>query len=186
MLHEGRVDRARELVDRNASVFRALPEGVEAVVVLEPSCASMLVEDAGWVVPGAPEAGLPVRSFDAFVAERGSESPFRGGGPVLVHGHCHAKALWGMDPTTRALRLAPGTDVQVVDSGCCGMAGSFGFEAEHERVSMAMGERALFPAVRDTERTVIAAGTSCRQQILHGTGRHALHPAEYLASKLRA
>jgi Fe-S oxidoreductase len=64
------------------------------------------------------------------------------------------------------------------------MAGSFGFEAEHLQVSMAMGERALFPAVRDTDRTVIAAGTSCRQQIRFGAAKTALHPAEYLASKL--
>jgi Fe-S oxidoreductase len=83
------------------------------------------------------------------------------------------------------LALAPGADVEVVDSGCCGMAGLFGYEKGHYEVSMKMGERRLFPAVRGAERRVVVApGTSCREQILSGTGRRALHPTEYLAQLL--
>src|SRR5215211_226228 len=81
--------------------------------------------------------------------------------------------------------LVPGSDVRTVDSGCCGMAGLFGYEEGHYEVSMKMGERRLFPAVRGAEgRVVVAPGTSCREQILGGTGRRALHPAEYLAQLL--
>src|SRR3712207_5257981 len=88
-------------------------------------------------------------------------------------------------PTEEALALAPGADVEVVDSGCCGMAGLFGYEKNHYEVSIKMGERRLFPAVREAGgRFVIAPGTSCREQISDGTGRRALHPAEYLASLL--
>jgi Fe-S oxidoreductase len=121
------------------------------------------------------------------VVEGGAELPLGGGSPVLLHGHCHQKALVGTGPTERALALAPGTRVSVVDSGCCGMAGLFGYEKDHYEVSMKMGERRLFPAVRAAspgERVVVAPGTSCREQISGGTGRYALHPAEYLAWRL--
>jgi FAD/FMN-containing dehydrogenase/Fe-S oxidoreductase len=186
MLHEGLVDRARERIRHNAEVFLGMDDSVEAVLVLEPSCASALVEDAAWVDRSATEAMGVVRLFDEFVADRGSPELFREGEPLLLHGHCHAKSLWGTEPTVAALSLVPNTDVAVVDSGCCGMAGSFGYEAEHFELSRAMGERVLFPAVRETSRRVIAPGISCRQQIRFGTGREALHPAEYLAAKLRA
>ncbi len=185
LFHEGLVDRARARVRRNLDVLTPLLPEVEAVVFLEPSCASALAEDARWVVPEAAGLEGHVRLFEELVAEAASPDLFADGEPLLLHGHCHAKALWGVEPTVAALEVVPGTKVEVVDSGCCGMAGSFGFEAEHAEMSLAMGERALFPAVRATDRTVIAPGTSCRQQILHGTGRSSLHPAEYLAGKLR-
>jgi FAD/FMN-containing dehydrogenase/Fe-S oxidoreductase len=184
LLHEGLVDKARRRATTNYRTLSAVAERVEAIVVLEPSCASVLAEDIAWLVPEARSLRGHVKLFEEFVAERGSPDAFGSGEPLLLHGHCHAKALWGTEPTVAALGLPAGTDVEVVDSGCCGMAGSFGFEAEHLQVSMAMGERALFPAVRATDRTVIAAGTSCRQQIRFGAAKTALHPAEYLASKL--
>ena len=92
----------------------------------------------------------------------------------------------GTNPSTRTLTL-PGYDVTEVDSGCCGMAGAFGYEIEHYDISMAMAERRLLPAVRDqSEDTLIAAaGVSCRQQIKHGAGRQALHPAEILRAALK-
>jgi Fe-S oxidoreductase len=103
-----------------------------------------------------------------------------------LHGHCHQKALVGTGPTERVLSLT-GTTVTTVDSGCCGMAGLFGYEKGHYEISMKMGERRLFPTVRDaTGREVVAPGTSCREQILGGTGRRALHPAEYLAGLLNS
>jgi Fe-S oxidoreductase len=104
------------------------------------------------------------------------------GRKLLLHGHCHQKAHTGMGPLTRCLRLAAGLDVSEVDSGCCGMAGSFGFEEEHYKLSMEIGERRLFKAVREAQPDVeiVAPGVSCRQQIEHGTGRTARHPVEVL------
>ena len=94
----------------------------------------------------------------------------------------------GTQPSRAALGWLPGVTVREVDSGCCGMAGSFGFESEHYEVSLAMGERVLFKAIRDLppDALVVAAGASCRQQILHGTGRRAVHLVEALADALDA
>lgn len=101
---------------------------------------------------------------------------------IKLHGHCHQKALSSIDPTTWLLSLPERYTVEVIPSGCCGMAGSFGYEAEHYEVSMKVGEQTLFPAVRAAAAdTIIAApGTSCRHQIADGTGRTALHPIEIL------
>src|SRR5258708_6030780 len=105
---------------------------------------------------------------------------------VLFHGHCHQKALAGTAATTALLRAIPGADVVEVDAGCCGMAGSFGFEAEHYELSMRIRELRLFPAIRaEPNDTIIAAtGVSCRQQIAHGTGRSARHPLEIVRQAL--
>ena len=90
-----------------------------------------------------------------------------------------------MAPTLDLLAWVPGYQVQPVDSGCCGMAGSFGYKAEHYDVSMAIGERVLFPAVREQpDAGVVVSGISCRQQVLHGTGRSSRHPIEWIADAL--
>jgi FAD/FMN-containing dehydrogenase/Fe-S oxidoreductase len=104
----------------------------------------------------------------------------------LFHGHCHQKALSGTAHALELLRCIPGATVHEVDSGCCGMAGSFGYETEHFAISQKMGERALFPAVRalPPEGVVVAMGTSCRQQIRGGTGRRPRHLVEVLAEAL--
>ncbi len=102
---------------------------------------------------------------------------------ALIHGHCHEKALIGSRFLKEAVALA--YSVEEIDSGCCGMAGSFGFEKEHYDVSMAIGRRRLFPAVeRNRMRIVVAPGVSCRQQVEHATGKKALHPAEALVLAL--
>ena len=104
---------------------------------------------------------------------------------ALVHGHCHQKALSTMG-ASRACLGAAGLSVSETNAGCCGVAGSFGYEAEHYDVSVAIAEDRLAPAVRAAaDAVVVAAGTSCREQIAHTTGRAALHPAEVLASRLR-
>ncbi|MCQ2341168.1 MAG: hypothetical protein MJZ48_01750, partial [Paludibacteraceae bacterium] len=107
---------------------------------------------------------------------------------IYLHGHCHQKALVGVEKTAECLRLT-GAEVKVIPSGCCGMAGSFGYEKEHYATSMAIGEMVLFPAVRQATKAqpqvlVAAPGTSCRQQILDGTGVKALHPIEILYNAL--
>jgi FAD/FMN-containing dehydrogenase/Fe-S oxidoreductase len=104
----------------------------------------------------------------------------------LLHGHCHQKALVGTSHALALLHMIPGAQAREIDSGCCGMAGSFGYEAEHHAISQAIGERALFPAVRALAPAaeMVAMGTSCRQQIADGTGRRARHLVEVLADAL--
>jgi Fe-S oxidoreductase len=101
---------------------------------------------------------------------------------LLLHGHCHQKALVGTTPTLALLRLPKAYEVAEIPSGCCGLAGSFGYEAEHYDVSMTIGRQRLFPAVEnaDAETEIVADGISCRQQIQHATGRQARHLIEVL------
>jgi Fe-S oxidoreductase len=107
---------------------------------------------------------------------------------IWVHGHCHQKALVGTEKTVATLKLLKNSQIHVIPSGCCGMAGSFGYEKEHYKTSLAIGEMVLFPTIRKAmENTngivpviISAPGTSCRQQILDGTGVHAVHPIEIL------
>jgi FAD/FMN-containing dehydrogenase/Fe-S oxidoreductase len=186
MLSEGLVDEARKNAGRNLDLLMPLVERDVPLVGLEPSCILTLRDDYRKLLPDderVEKLARATRLFEEAMLELDAELLLREGTPVLLHGHCHQKALVGTDPTERVLGLA--ADVEVVDSGCCGMAGLFGYEKGHYEVSMKMGERRLFPAVREAgERVVVAPGTSCREQILDGTERRALHPAEYLASLL--
>jgi Fe-S oxidoreductase len=101
----------------------------------------------------------------------------------VLHGHCHQKALRGAGGSAAALRLVPGLDVSVLDAGCCGMAGSFGFEKEHYDLSVKVAELSLLPALAAAPgATVAAPGTSCRHQIKDLARRRALHPLEVLAA----
>jgi Fe-S oxidoreductase len=188
MLSEGLVDEARKNAKRNLDVLYPLVERGVPLVGLEPSCILTIRDDYEKLLPDdgrVEELAGATRLFEEALLELEPELPLHEGSPVLLHGHCHQKALVGTGPTERVLSLASGADVEVVDSGCCGMAGLFGYERDHYEVSMKMGERRLFPAVRGAEgRVVVASGTSCREQILGGTGRRALHPAEYLAQLL--
>jgi Fe-S oxidoreductase len=190
MLSEGLVEEARASARRNLDILSPLVERGLPLVGLEPSCILTIRDDYRKLLPGDERvealAGA-TRLFEEALLELDAELPLHEGSPVLLHGHCHQKALVGTGPTEGVLALAPGSDVEVVDSGCCGMAGLFGYEKGHYEVSMKMAERRLFPAVRKAsreERVVVAPGTSCREQILDGTGRRALHPAEYLAQLL--
>jgi Fe-S oxidoreductase len=111
-----------------------------------------------------------------------SDSFTKGSKQIKLHGHCHQKALSSVNYSAWIMSLPENYTVDVIPSGCCGMAGSFGYEAEHYDISMQVGELVLFPAVRNTtDDTIIAApGTSCRHQIKDGTNRVALHPVEIL------
>ncbi len=106
---------------------------------------------------------------------------------IFLHGHCHQKALASVELSAKMLSLPRNYTVETIPSGCCGMAGAFGYEKEHYQVSMAIGEQVLFPAVRSADESVVisAPGTSCRQQILDGTGRLAKHPVEILREALK-
>jgi Fe-S oxidoreductase len=106
---------------------------------------------------------------------------------IRLHGHCHQKAISSMVPTKGILSLPVNYEVQLIPSGCCGMAGSFGYEKEHYELSMQIGELVLFPTVRELDKEVLIAapGTSCRHQIMDGTGRKALHPVQILWDALK-
>ncbi len=190
MLSEGLVDEARENARRNLDLLEPMLERGVPLVGLEPSCILTMRDDYRKLLPDderVEKLADATRLFEEALLELAEDAdlPLEGGSPVLLHGHCHQKALVGTGPTEQVLGLA-GADVEVVDSGCCGMAGLFGYEKGHYEVSMKMGGRRLFPAVRNAEgRAVVAPGTSCREQIRRGTGARAIHPAEYLAGYLK-
>jgi hypothetical protein len=106
---------------------------------------------------------------------------------IKIHGHCHQKSLSSVEATFAMLNLPKNSVVTIYNSGCCGMAGSFGYEKEHYDISMQMGEDTLFPKIRatDSETVIAAAGTSCRHQIYDGTNRKALHPVTILRACLK-
>ncbi len=163
------------------------------IVGLEPSCVLTFREEYPDLLQDARVHTLAKATFlfEEFMQEPERQSRLR---PhfvrpeksFLLHGHCHLKALVGMEPTLALLRLLPDVQVECVDSGCCGMAGSFGFEKEHYQISMAMGRRVLFEAIerKSDDWDVVAPGVSCRQQIEHATGRKAKHPVQVLAEHL--
>jgi FAD/FMN-containing dehydrogenase/Fe-S oxidoreductase len=202
-ISKGCLKLARRFAVRNVRLLADLVTADSPLVGIEPSCILSFRDEYPDLVP--PEMrqtahGLAANCllFDEFImreaaAGRISSDAFREDPvDVWLHGHCHQKALVGIDKTASALRLLPGATVHVIPSGCCGMAGSFGYEKEHYRRSLEIGEMVLFPAVRralETEGTVpavvVAPGTSCRQQILDGTGAHAVHPVELLYAWLR-
>jgi Fe-S oxidoreductase len=107
---------------------------------------------------------------------------------VLLHGHCQQKALSSTQYTLKMLSIPENYNAKEIPSGCCGMAGSFGYEKEHYKISMQIGELVLFPAVRKakTETIIVAPGTSCRHQIKDGTGKSAMHPVEVLFAALKS
>ncbi len=105
--------------------------------------------------------------------------------PILLHGHCHQKAFGAVSPILDVLKLIPGAKPELIESSCCGMAGSFGYEASHYDVSMQMAELSLLPAIRkQPDAIVVADGTSCRHQIKDGAQREAIHVAQLLANQL--
>ena len=191
LISKGMLGEAKAHAEWN--VARLLPwvaRGI-AIVGLEPSCLLTLRDEYVDLLRTDEAREVARASFllEEFLLReraRGLTLPFqRGTRRALLHGHCHQKALVGTAPTVAALTWA-GFEVTEVDSGCCGMAGSFGFEKEHYDISVSLGNRRLAPAVNgapaDTE--VIAPGISCRQQIQHLTGRAAKHPAEALRDSL--
>lgn len=188
-ISKGLVEQARASVRDCVDKLSPFAERGIPIVGLEPSCLLTLRDEIFTLLPDEPRAAKIAENsflFEEFIAKLADEGTLhidikQALGKVLLHGHCHQKALVGTGPSKQTLAVAGG-EVQEVDSGCCGMAGSFGYEAEHYDVSMAMGERRLLPAVRAVgeDTTIVAAGVSCRQQIKHGTGRRALHPAEAL------
>jgi Fe-S oxidoreductase len=177
---------ARQLGLVLASLAQAVRDGVP-VVALEPSCLAVFRDELTRMLPGDPAAKrlgeLAVSLAELLVGD--GYAPPQLGGRAVVHGHCHHKAVVGMAADERLLAAA-GVDAELLDAGCCGMAGAFGFDRRHYDVSMRVGELALLPAVRSVppDSLLMADGFSCREQILHATGRRALHTAEVLRMAL--
>lgn len=179
----GLLEKAKEYLQRILRVMGAKIDAGVPVVVLEPSCASVFRDELRNLFPMDVRA-MKLRSQTFLLSEflehhaagyRPKQLPCK----VLLHGHCHHKALMKMDDEGSLLRKM-GADLQFIDAGCCGMAGSFGFEKEKFAMSQAIGERVLLPAVRKTspETLIISDGFSCREQIRQSTERRAIHIAE--------
>jgi FAD/FMN-containing dehydrogenase/Fe-S oxidoreductase len=195
-LSKGLIDPARRMAAAmTGRLAEAAGRGVP-IVGVEPSCLLTLRDEYLTLLPGdagaravAAATRLPEELLLEAIGDGRLVLPQRNdvsGRRVLFHGHCHQKALAGTAATTALLRAIPGADVTEIDAGCCGMAGSFGFEAEHYNLSMDIGELRLFPAIRSepADTVVTATGVSCRQQIVHGTGRDARHPVELIRQLL--
>ena len=171
---------------------------VKAIVVAEPSCLASFKDD--WLTlklktPKDVRQRLAAKSFlvEDFIEQEWDTHPHpaavsrRPGPPVILHGHCHQKALWGDETSSRLLARVFGDRLTTLPSGCCGMAGSFGYLAKRYDVSMRIGELGVFPPVRAAaaDAIIVAPGTSCRHQIHDGTGRTARHPIEVIRDVLR-
>jgi FAD/FMN-containing dehydrogenase/Fe-S oxidoreductase len=193
-ISKGMIKEARAAARSTLTHLAPLAERGIPIVGLEPSSLLTLRDDYLYLLPDDPRVPLVAAhafTFEEFIADLADAGQLRltfSDKPrhILLHGHCHQKALVGTKPAIRALSLPPNTTITEVDSGCCGMAGSFGYEAEHYDISMQMAERRLLPAVREAgdDTLIVAAGISCRQQIKHGAARQALHPAEVLRAAL--
>jgi FAD/FMN-containing dehydrogenase/Fe-S oxidoreductase len=192
MISKGFLTEARDLIQ--AQLPHLLPRLADGVPLLglEPSCLLTLADEWPELLP-CPETRQVAAAAQLAEAWLAGEirarrcqlrlRPRRE--KCVVHGHCHQKALVGMSGTTAALRLVPGLEVVPLDTGCCGMAGSFGFEKEHYDLSVAIAELDLLPALRaEPDALVVAPGTSCRHQIKDLASRRALHPLEVVAAAL--
>jgi FAD/FMN-containing dehydrogenase/Fe-S oxidoreductase len=191
-ISKGLLGEARAMAARNTDLLLADAEAGRPLIFCEPSCLSAVREDAPALLRGearrkAEAVATQSVLFEEFLAARAPRLPLEPGPTgILLHGHCHQKSMSLVAPAKALLSTIPSTTVVDLDAGCCGMAGSFGYAREHYDVSRAIGERKLFPAVRQKPdgAVVVAAGTSCRHQIADFTGERAVHPAVLLAGLL--
>jgi len=197
MISKGMLEAARANAVYNVNLLAPYVEQGIPIIGCEPSCLLTLRDEYSDLVSDKRVDTVAANSFmiEEFLAQlhgRGElQLPFKETKrTLLLHGHCHQKALIGTGPSLTVLRLPPGFEVEEVNSGCCGMAGSFGFEQEHYELSRAIGARRLFPAVEakmqatNGDFDVVAAGVSCRQQVEHFTGKRPKHLVEVLAEAL--
>lgn len=190
-LSKGLIAEARKVAQHTVSQLAPFAKKGIPIVGVEPSTLLTLRDEYKHLLPQDPDMILVAQNsytFEEFIARLAEKGELNltfteERRHLLLHGHCHQKALIGTAPSHTTLTLPPNYTVEEVDSGCCGMAGSFGYESEHYEVSLQMAERRLLTAVRSAppDTLIVAAGVSCRQQIKHGgNGRLALHPAQVL------
>lgn len=196
-LSKGMLEEARELAKKNVAVFKDIITDEAPLVGVEPSAILTFKDEYPDLLRGDEKAAAKKIAANTFMIEeflakeldagRISPSAFREQKALIkLHGHCQQKALSSLTPVKKILTRLGNNEVHIIPSGCCGMAGSFGYEKEHYELSMQIGELVLFPTVRKQANDVIiaAAGTSCRHQIKDGTGRKAQHPVEILWKNL--
>jgi Fe-S oxidoreductase len=193
-LSGGLVNEARVEAERMIDTLMPFVERGVPIIGLEPSCLLTLRDEFPSLLPGADTDELAENAFlleEFLAAEHGKGRLHLKLKPLpikqaLLHGHCHQKAFDVMSSVQQVLALIPDLELETIKSGCCGMAGAFGYDAKHYEISMKMGELNLLPAVRaaDADTLIIADGTSCRNQIRDGTGREAMHVARVLEMAL--
>ena len=193
MISKGMMDEAKANARHNVGLLHAYAGNGVPIIGCEPSCLLTLRDEYPQLVPGEQARTVASHSFliDEFLAKLQAEGKLNiefkdTAKQILFHAHCHQRSLAGTASSLNALRLAPGYRVELTNAGCCGMAGSFGYEKEHYDISMTIGSQYLFPAVnaKGPDWEVAVMGVSCRQQIEHGTGRKSRHLAELLADAL--
>jgi Fe-S oxidoreductase len=202
MISVGMLPQAIDAIDAAVNALRPAIEddSVRAIIVCEPSCLSAMKDE--WLslrcrTPIALRQTLAAKAMlpEDFVERFWDSHPtppalgpsrIHATTPVLLHTHCHQKSLWGAESSARLLRRLVGDRLKALDTGCCGMAGSFGFAREKHDLSMQIGELSLLPIVREApaDAIIVATGTSCRHQIHDGAARRAIHPIELAAMLL--
>lgn len=191
-LAAGMVDKAKASLDELVNHLAPFAEKDIPIIGLEPSCLFTLKDEA--LVMGFGERAVRVSKhaqlLEEFLASEAKAGKLKlslkaATRPVLFHGHCHQKSFAAVTPALELLKLIPNAEPKLIETSCCGMAGSFGYEAEHIDVSKQMAEASLLPAIRKSpDSWVVADGTSCRHQIADGTQRDAVHIAKILAAHL--
>jgi FAD/FMN-containing dehydrogenase/Fe-S oxidoreductase len=198
MISKGMLSQAKELAEHNLKILQPFVAMGIPIVGIEPSCITSFKDEYPDLVSDKESGNLLARNsyfIENYVNQQINEanigsifipdSPAR---DLFLHGHCYQKALISTTPILDLLRKIPNLSVHEIPSGCCGMAGSFGYEKEHYEISMKIGEEVLFPEIRKApgEAIIVAPGTSCRSHILDGTGRRAFHTIEVIADYLNA
>ena len=196
-LSKGLLRKAKKIANFNVSVLKDFVTENSPLIGIEPSGILSFRDEYPDLVDNDLKDAAKKLSENSFMIDEFLEREIKKGNipkerfiikkrKILLHGHCHQKSLASTSPTKTVLSFPENYEVEEIKSGCCGMAGSFGYEKEHYEISMKIGELVLFPAIRDAgDETIIAApGTSCRQQIKDGTGRRAYHPVEILYDAL--
>ena len=196
LISQGLLDEARQRAARNTDLLSPLVTNGGRLVFFEPSCLSAVTEDAPALLRGEPQQRARVVAEASVLFEDLVEQRWKAGKPlpiapgpanILLHGHCHQKAMGLLAPSKALLARIPGSSVVELDAGCCGMAGSFGYIRDHFEVSRTIAERRLLPAIRSQRpgTVVVASGVSCRHQIHDLGSSRALHPSELLCSLLK-
>lgn len=209
-ISKGRLDAARRQAEATVSVLSPIARAGLPIVFCEPGCYSAVKDDHSLLLSGELKemardvatacvtfeewaegilAGWDRTNPEAGQKDRPGPKPDFSPGPqrIVLHAHCHQKALGGLGPAMKLLGRIPGSDVTDADAGCCGMAGSFGYETEHYDISRAVGERKLFPSIRESgpDTVVVAPGFSCRQQVRHFTDVNPVSAMELMEGLLK-
>ncbi len=199
LISKGFINKARRIAERNIHRIYTRRSEFDVIVGLEPSAILSFRDEYLSFTRGKTREKAESLAEITFTLEEFFSEEFHSGrisnsdfdncnGKVFFHGHCHQKALSSPKYTKQMLSLVPGLEIEEIRSGCCGMAGSFGYSRKKFDLSQKIGELVLFPAVRKAKNNdiIVAAGTSCRHQIKDGTGRQAFHPAEVLLKHLKS